>query len=83
MISRARLRWQELGKRALTEKRSANKDAHSVAGREHMQTVDCFDGKSTRTGKEIPEDGHQLAQDLIEIKPEVDGRLKDIGRSKL
>ncbi|KIJ34629.1 hypothetical protein M422DRAFT_213016 [Sphaerobolus stellatus SS14] len=83
IISRARLRWMNLGKRVLGEKRAANRDAYNVSGREHMQVVDVFDGGQARAGKELKDPQSELIQGLIEIKPEVDGRLKDVGRSRL
>jgi len=83
VLSRARARWQNAGKRIIASRKHAserNLDAHKVAGREHMQGVDCFDGGKVRCGGETSEGDEDSTKDLIEIKPEVDGRLKDVGR---
>ncbi|KAF8582061.1 Metallo-dependent phosphatase [Ramaria rubella] len=82
MLSRARAR-SNAGKRAVFSQFEVNKDAHKVAGCEHMQEVDCFDGDAVRCGIESQgATGNDTKGEraLFEIRPEVDGRLKDIGR---
>lgn len=66
----------------------ANKDAHKVCGREHMQCVDCYEGgmslsrRSDGVDGEIPVSAvyRNESEDLFEIRPKVDGRLMDIRR---
>lgn len=70
-----------MGGRALAEKRAAWRDAHKVAGREHMQGVDCFDGGRARTGDAALMEEEDAAAGLIDIHPDIDGRLRDVSRS--
>lgn len=93
MLSRARARWQKFGKDVLSSrenKSDANKDAHKVSGQEHMQCVDCFDGgaarqRATLEGVRLEPSGDAIERkqnwDLFEIRPVIDGRLKDIARA--
>ncbi|KAF8509902.1 Metallo-dependent phosphatase-like protein [Gautieria morchelliformis] len=93
VLSRARSRWQDLGNHILSSRKhklEVNQDAHKVSGREHMQCVDCFDGGVARQGAGLEGKGTKASKDafetgkssyLIEIQPEVDGRLTDIGRA--
>jgi len=74
--------WKRLGGRVLAEKRAAWRDAHKVAGREHMQGVDCFDGGKARAGDAAAvRGGEDTVAGLIDIHPEIDGRLRDMSRS--
>jgi hypothetical protein len=93
VLSRARSRWQDLGNHILSSRKhklEVNQDAHKVSGREHMQCVDCFNGGMARQsaglqgkGAKPSKDAFETSKDsyLIEIQPEVDGRLTDIGRA--
>lgn len=86
-------RWQRLGRHILSsreDKSEVNKDAHKLSGREYMQCVDCFNGgmarRSARLEEGIPEpsgDAMEICKSshLFEIRPVVDGRLKDISRA--
>ena len=64
-------------------------DHIGVTEREHMSDVDCFDGASMRGAGPKTESGqakeaveaNEAESDLLTIHPEVDGRLKDEGRS--
>lgn len=53
-----------------------------VATREHMSSLDCCDGARIRSGKADEENSDDpiSEDDLLEISPTIDGRLKDIGR---
>ncbi|CCM02861.1 uncharacterized protein FIBRA_04973 [Fibroporia radiculosa] len=71
---------------ALRWTRGHYRDHISVTGREHMSEVDQFDGRTLRRGTIIeaksdgPTGNVKEEEDLIEIHPVVDGRLKDEGR---
>lgn len=94
VISRACTLWHNLEEHVLASRKhhsEANKDAHKVCGREHMQRVDCYEGgmslsrRSGRVDGQIPESTANVvhrseSEDLIEIRPKVDGRLMDIRR---
>ncbi|PPQ69860.1 hypothetical protein CVT26_014137 [Gymnopilus dilepis] len=47
---------------------------------EHMSLVDDFDGANARKGRESISDDAVEAEDLPVVSPEIDGRLKDLGR---
>ena len=79
-------KWRQAAHLALRWSRAHYKDLIGVTAKEHMSSVDCFDGSKVRT-KQHEEDGQedpsfdQSEEDLITIHPIVDGRLKDEGRS--
>jgi 5'-nucleotidase len=77
---------KQAARRALRWSRSKGhyRDYINITAREHMSSVDCFDGKKARTGETAnAEVGAELAdEDLITVHPAVDGRLKDVGRSE-
>lgn len=58
----------------------------NIACREHMSGLDCCDGERVRAARgeteEEEEEGPIEDDDLLEISPVVDGRLKDVGRAK-
>ncbi|EIN07679.1 Metallo-dependent phosphatase [Punctularia strigosozonata HHB-11173 SS5] len=82
----AAIAWQHAASLALHRTRRAShyRDHMSVATKEHMSGVDCFDGAKTRGGEGLAEAGAgsagQNEEDLLVITPEVDGRLEDVGR---
>ena len=45
-----------------------------------MSLVDDFDGANARKGRESISDDAVEAEDLPVVSPEIDGRLKDLGR---
>lgn len=48
---------------------------------EHMSSVDPFDGSKARKGQECAPLNHAEGDDdLLVISPEVDGRMRDVGR---
>ncbi|EJD02121.1 Metallo-dependent phosphatase [Fomitiporia mediterranea MF3/22] len=54
----------------------------AVARREHMGSTDCFDGDHVRSGEKQQRTTEEMEdEDLPEITPVVDGRLKDVGRT--
>ena len=71
--------------KALSKKRtrSHHRSYHSIATKEHMSGVDCFDGEAARSiFKQKQVDGSDNSDaDLIVIHPAVDGRMRDIARS--
>lgn len=76
-------RWQN----AIAAARRLRSKAHyldhiNVSAREDMSSVDCFDGKTARRGggTAVQVELNDFHQDLPVIHPEVDGRLKDVGR---
>jgi 5'-nucleotidase len=84
--SRAAVAWQHAASLVLHRTRRAShyRDHMSVAAKEHMSGVDCYDGAKAR-GHDGPVDegaakGEHHEQDLLVISPEVDGRLEDVGR---
>ncbi|KAH8108440.1 Metallo-dependent phosphatase [Phellopilus nigrolimitatus] len=76
---KARERWRH----ALDEVRAiVHSSAHyraplSIASREHMTCVDCFDGERARVGERSdPKEDDE--EHLLVISPLLDGRLKDV-----
>lgn len=79
-------KWRHAAHLALRWSRSHYRDHIYVTEREHMSSVDCFDGAHARCapqekGDGDGEKGEEGAQDLITIHPVVDGRLHDEGRN--
>ena len=74
---------KQAARRALRWARSKDhyRDYINVTAREHMSSVDCFDGKEVRSGDSAGV-VHLADEDLITIHPIVDGRLKDSGRDE-
>jgi len=58
-------------------------DHINVTAREDMSDVDCFQGAKVRRGGEVNSSGPStnFHEDLLVIRPVVDGRLKDEARS--
>lgn len=86
VVSRARTghaeavsRWRQAGKLAVAAIHSRKNigEALHVGGREHMSHVDCFDGSAARCGKPAES---KTNEDLITVRPVVDGRLKNFGK---
>jgi hypothetical protein len=74
--------WQHAAALALRSKSHAHyKDQINVSAREHMSSVDCFEGSKARRGVADKENRDDRGEDLPTIHPVVDGRLKDEGRS--
>lgn len=55
-------------------------DHLNICTSEHMSSVDPYDGKSTRCGKDV-EQNPPADVDLLVVEPAVDGRFKDVGRN--
>ena len=81
--------WRRVAGIALRWSRGHYRDNLRVTGREHMSDVDCFDGDGMRKGRfarpkvEQATEDEELdgtEEDLANIHPVVDGRLKDEGR---
>jgi hypothetical protein len=54
------------------------RDQYTVAGRENLNSADCFDGSAARAGEQGAVD---MGEDyLITVSPVVDGRMPNIGR---
>ncbi|THH05733.1 hypothetical protein EW145_g4582 [Phellinidium pouzarii] len=99
MLQHAKERAQRLGREASQRWRHALDEARaiihsparyraplSIASREHMTDVDCFDGERVRAGERHQMDRSKDAaeeedHDLLVISPIADGRLKDAGQS--
>lgn len=83
---RARLHWKLAIEdvRATLHAPSHYRGPLSIAAREHMTDVDCFDGERIRGGQKAIGAGDVVKEDeedLLVITPFADGRLKDVGRS--
>jgi len=50
-----------------------------LTAKEHMSSVDCFDGKEARSGT-VADEIELADEDLVTVSPVVDGRMKDEGR---
>ena len=79
-------KWKHAAHLAVRWSRAHYKDHIRVTEKEHMSSVDCFDGGSMRGRKPNlePEQEEKLdvsEEDLVVIHPVVDGRMKDEGRS--
>lgn len=81
------LKWRKAASLALHWARSKNhyRAQMNVAMTEHMSGIDPFDGETVRKGeclKQQADEGNSAEDSLLTIRPEVDGRLKDIGRGQ-
>ncbi|EPQ58734.1 hypothetical protein GLOTRDRAFT_104166 [Gloeophyllum trabeum ATCC 11539] len=78
--SRAAHNWQHLADLVTHRSRSREhyKNQIGISSREHMSEVDCFNNETLRSLDGSEDDGAQ--GDLLVVHPEVDGRLKDVGR---
>lgn len=79
-------KWRHAAYRALRWSRAHYKDHIRITEKEHMSTVDCFDGGSVRKRKPHVQQEEQESldvseEDLATIHPVVDGRFKNEGRS--
>lgn len=89
--SLAAMHWRLAASKVLHKTRAGvhYADHIGVTEREHMSDVDCFDGASMRGAGSKSEsrqtkgaaEADEAESDLLTIHPEVDGRLKDEGRS--
>ncbi|KAF5387159.1 hypothetical protein D9615_001693 [Tricholomella constricta] len=62
--------------------RSHYQDQLSVCTTEHMTSVDAYDGESVRSGKDAAIKYQRFdEEELLVVSPEIDGRLKDVGRA--
>lgn len=85
---RARERWKHAIEeiRAIVHSPTHYRAPFSIANREHMTNVDCFDGERARGGQERNEadevevEDKDSDDDLLVVTPVIDGRLKDKGR---
>lgn len=79
-------RWQNAAVNALQKLRPRvhYQDHFNITAREHMSSVDCYDGKKVRKGSGgNGGDGQEKTyEDLLVIHPVVDGRLHDVARSQ-
>jgi 5'-nucleotidase len=74
--------WKAMTRKVLRRSSKAHyQNTISVTAKEHMSSVDCFDGKEARSGMATNE-VELTDEDLITVNPAVDGRLKDIGRKE-
>jgi len=79
--SQAALRWQRGAELAIQYSKAHFQDQLNVGGTEHMSAVDPFDGAQARKGVPSGIKGDEAPdEDLLVIHPEIDGRLKDVGR---
>jgi hypothetical protein len=76
-------RWKKAIDTVIHEARSRKhyQDALKVSAEEAMSPVEPFDGSALRKGFECPLITHrEVDEDILVISPEIDGRLKDVGR---
>ncbi|KAG7092166.1 hypothetical protein E1B28_008535 [Marasmius oreades] len=77
-------KWRHAVSLALPRVRSRThyQEQFQVCASEHMSSVDPFDGKAVRTsgGVSGEVDPSMHDDDLLVVEPEIDGRLKDLGR---
>ena len=81
-------RWKHVARLALRWSRSHYRDHLRVTEKEHMSSVDCFDGDSVRSRKvqgddDLKETLDVSEDDIITIHPFIDGRFKDERRSSM
>ncbi|KAF5358493.1 hypothetical protein D9756_001737 [Leucocoprinus leucothites] len=80
---KAASRWKKAIGTVIDQTRSKKhyQNALNVSTMEHMDLVEPFDESALRKGLEVGSIAHhEVDEDLLVITPEVDGRLKDIGR---
>ena len=84
-------RWRQIVvEKVLSRSKKRMEEAFSVSGREHMAGVDCYNGTTTRAGRDDISEQERKTHDeavkaearqyLVTIEPVVDGRMKDIAR---
>ncbi|TFK67898.1 Metallo-dependent phosphatase [Pluteus cervinus] len=80
-LSEAARKWRRGTAWAIKASKESYQDQLKACRTEHMSPIDPFDGAAARRGevaqKEISETPDE---DLLEINPQIDGRLKDEGR---
>ena len=82
-------RWLEVTQKVLKasqeHSRAVIAEALRVCRREHMSEVDGVDGHSVRR-QELSSDAHKaiwmVSDNLVTVRPVLDGRLKDIARPR-
>jgi len=77
-------RWKRVANiaRRLARSRLHYQDQLNVSTTEDMSSIDAYDGENIRKGRESVERRHVVEDDdLLVVSPEIDGRLKDEGRS--
>jgi len=89
-ISRAKKRWMDATEMITQYEKMRASTGHSIteigealriAGREHMASIDHFDGAEARRGRPSQLGGAKKGlTDLLVIAPVVDGRMRDLGR---
>lgn len=74
--------WKSAINKALALSRRHYHSQLAVCATEDMSSVDVFDGDSTRRGQEciLQQDKDEDKGDLLVVSPQIDGRLKDVGR---
>ncbi|KAL5490069.1 hypothetical protein ACEPAI_4902 [Sanghuangporus weigelae] len=80
--ARARSHWSQALQhvRAILHSPVHYRGPLSLAGREHMDSTDCFDGARARAGERQQSTDEGEDEDLPVITPFADGRLKDVAR---
>ncbi|KAG6910928.1 hypothetical protein DXG01_006611 [Tephrocybe rancida] len=77
-------KWKHAAKLALQWSRRSRlhyQDQLTVCTTEHMTPVDAYDGQSVRRGDDVQKKHYMFnEEDMIIIHPEIDGRLKNLGR---
>ncbi|TFK25066.1 flagellar associated protein [Coprinopsis marcescibilis] len=80
--SNVKLRWKNALEKVINRQSLSHyRNRLDVPGVDHMSSVDVFDGEKARRGESCPYESRD-GQDLLVISPEIDGRLKDQGRSQ-
>lgn len=77
-------RWAEIVREKIIQhSASQGRNFFTVAGAEHMSTVDCIDGGKFRgeQGRHASID-EQMRNDIVTVSPRIDGRLKDVARRR-
>jgi len=91
--ARARARWLDVGRKVIAQvsgrhNKGVIPGALRTAKTEHMTDVDVYDGERARAGRGADEAGdtttsedHPRDDDLVEVAPVVDGRLRNIAKA--
>jgi len=83
--TKAKLLWKTALHRIVQLNPSSHYRSHlGVPGVHHMSSIDVFDGHSARHGlaSEYKPASEKGRADLLVVSPEIDGRLRDVGREQ-
>ena len=81
--TKAKILWKNALEKVVSRIPSSHyRNQQKVPSAQHMSSVDVFDGSSARKGEPCEYVVKEASEDLLIVSPQLDGRLKDVGRSE-